>query len=208
MDTEQTPDPTAERMRALEERVAALEARVASPPAGEDSRIAPSPATGGSAAHRASEDAATERAGSAPTGSTPVNGEVFWALNGLIERAGPAGGVVYTGHLTPPGAEASVSWQMGLPTAALEEISFAEAAGSLAALGSRVRLELLQAVYEGTSTAAELSADDRFGTTGQIYHHLNALAGAGWLENSKRGHWRIPAQRIVPLLTLILIGAR
>lgn len=137
---------------------------------------------------------------------THADDDTFWALNGLLDHAGHEGGVVYTGHTIPPGAEAPVSWQMGLPSAAINDLNFAEAAPALAALGHPVRLELLQAIYEGTTTVARLGDDDRFGTTGQIYHHIHALAGAGWLENSRRGHWRVPGQKIIPLLTLILIG--
>ncbi|WP_339391412.1 MULTISPECIES: ArsR/SmtB family transcription factor [Brevibacterium] len=140
------------------------------------------------------------------TSSSPASDDVFWALNGLVDRLGPEGGVTYTGHITPPGAESPVSWQMGLSAEALSEIDFAAAAGALAAFSHPVRLALLQAIYEGTTTVAELSADDRFGTTGQVYHHLKALASAGWLENIPRGHWRVPAQKVIPLLTLILIG--
>ncbi|WP_430600531.1 ArsR/SmtB family transcription factor [Brevibacterium sp. K72] len=136
----------------------------------------------------------------------PADDDTFWALEGLVERLGPTGGVVYTGHVTPPGTASPVSWQMGLTAEAFTDIDFAEAAPALTAFSHPVRLALLQAVYEGTTTVAELSADDRFGTTGQIYHHLKALASAGWLENIPRGHWRVPAQKVVPLLTLILIG--
>lgn len=138
--------------------------------------------------------------------SSLASDDVFWALSGLVDHLGPAGGVTYTGHITPPGAESPVSWQMGLSAEALNEIDFAAAAGALAAFSHPVRLALLQAIYEGTTTVAELSADDRFGTTGQVYHHLKALASAGWLENIPRGHWRVPAQKVIPLLTLILIG--
>ncbi|GAA1860415.1 winged helix-turn-helix domain-containing protein [Brevibacterium marinum] len=153
------------------------------------------------------EEASTDRGSVDRTMSRPTEGDdTFWALNGLIDHAGDEGGVVYTGHTTPPGAESPVSWQMGLDSAAIEDLTFAEAAPALAALGHPVRLELLQAIYEGTTTVAQLGDDDRFGTTGQIYHHIHALAGAGWLENSRRGHWRVPGQKIVPLLTLILIG--
>ncbi|MDK8433939.1 MULTISPECIES: winged helix-turn-helix domain-containing protein [unclassified Brevibacterium] len=140
------------------------------------------------------------------SGNPTAGDDTFWALNGLIDRLGEEGGVTYTGHTTPPGADVPVSWQVGLDSASLGDLSFAEAAPALAALGNPVRLELLQAIYEGASTVAELGRDERFGTTGQIYHHVNALAGAGWLENSRRGHWRVPAPKIIPLLTLVLIG--
>ena len=177
---ESTPSAD-DRLSALEQRVAELEAAAAS--------IAPPrPAAG---------EAAT---------ALPGDAETFWALHGLVDHLGEEGGVTYTGYTTPPGGSGPVAWHMGLSSAGLAQIDFAEAAGSLAALGHPVRLQLLQAIYEGTSTVAELGKDDRFGTSGQIYHHVHALAGAGWLENARRGHWRVPASRIVPLLTLVLIG--
>ncbi|MEW1987418.1 winged helix-turn-helix domain-containing protein [Brevibacterium casei] len=172
-----------DRLARLEHRVAELESSAGSIPAGNSAEAGvPAPAR------------------------FPADDGTFWALDGLVERLGPTGGIVYTGHVTPPGTESPVSWQMGLTAEAFTDIDFAEAAPALTAFSHPVRLALLQAVYEGTTTVAELSADDRFGTTGQIYHHLKALASAGWLENIPRGHWRVPAQKVVPLLTLILIG--
>ncbi|WP_069601102.1 ArsR/SmtB family transcription factor [Brevibacterium aurantiacum] len=180
--------------RTVEERVAELERKIA-----ELENAVPTTAP-----------AAEAESDRAPNGTKSTNptadDDTFWALNGLIDRAGDEGGVVYTGHTTPPGGESPVSWQMGLRSAAINDLNFAEAAPALAALGHPVRLELLQAIYEGTTTVAQLGEDERFGTTGQIYHHIHALAGAGWLENSRRGHWRVPGQKIIPLLTLILIG--
>lgn len=183
------------RLAELERKVAALE----------------STSTGKSAALGSAPRAGTTAVDDAPRSATDDGGpgvgeDTFWALTGLIDHLGDEGGITYTGHTTPPGAEAPVSWQMGLSTPALRELDFAAAAPALAALGHPVRLELLQVIYDGTTTVAELGHDERFGTTGQIYHHVNALAGAGWLENSRRGHWRVPAQRIIPLLTLVLIG--
>jgi DNA-binding transcriptional ArsR family regulator len=138
--------------------------------------------------------------------SCPATRTPSGPLHGLVDRFGTEGGVTYTGYTTPPGAEGPVAWQMGLTSEGLNEIDFAEAAGCLAALGHPVRLQLLQAIYEGTTTVAELSKDERFGTTGQIYHHVHALAGAGWLASARRGHWRVPSSRVIPLLTLVLIG--
>ncbi|MFC9441247.1 MULTISPECIES: ArsR family transcriptional regulator [unclassified Brevibacterium] len=134
--------------------------------------------------------------------------DTFWVLNGLVDRLGEDAGVTYAGQVTPPGTDSPVAWQMGLTAAGFDEIDFAQAAPALSAFSHPVRLALLQAIYTGTTTVAELSADDRFGTTGQIYHHLKALAAAGWLENFPRGHWRVPAQKVIPLLTLILIGTQ
>ncbi|MGC2942016.1 MULTISPECIES: ArsR/SmtB family transcription factor [unclassified Brevibacterium] len=197
---EQLP-AAAERLSALERRVAELEAAAAA---------SVSPQEVGAAQENTDEESAvaaeapalSDEVGDAPTRDT----ETFWALHGLIDQLGEEGGVTYTGYTTPPGGTDPVAWQMGLNSAGLAQIDFAEAAGSLAALGHPVRLQLLQAIYEGTSTVAELGKDERFGTSGQIYHHVHALAGAGWLESARRGHWRVPAQRVIPLLTLVLIG--
>lgn len=189
---------------AVEDRLAALERRVAEL----ESSGMPDPTVPAGAAESVPAGAPTRTdVGIADTTSAsvrPDDAETFWALHGLIDHLGE--GVAYVGHTTPPGADGPVSWQMGLTSAGLNDIDFAEAAGPLAALGHPVRLQLLQAIYEGTTTVAELGEDERFGTSGQIYHHVHALASAGWLENARRGHWRVPASRVVPLLTLVLIG--
>jgi hypothetical protein len=194
----------ADRLAALEARVNELEA------AGESAPEAAVPAETQVEPGR-TEPTPTEAApAQVPVGSAadalPDDADTFWALHGLVDRFGAEGGVTYTGYTTPPGAEGPVAWQMGLTSEGLNEIDFAEAAGCLAALGHPVRLQLLQAIYEGTTTVAELSKDERFGTTGQIYHHVHALAGAGWLASARRGHWRVPSSRVIPLLTLVLIG--
>ncbi|WP_167200224.1 ArsR/SmtB family transcription factor [Brevibacterium pigmentatum] len=205
------PTPSAEdRLSALEQRVAELEAAAAESSASQEPGATPQKADGTSSIRAESpapygfpESSVQPAAGNT---ALPGDTETFWALHGLVDHVGEEGGVTYTGYTTPPGGSGPVAWQMGLSSAGLAQIDFAEAAGSLAALGHPVRLQLLQAIYEGTSTVAELGKDERFGTSGQIYHHVHALAGAGWLESARRGHWRVPAQRVVPLLTLVLIG--
>lgn len=195
MNSSQSGNSFEHRLAELERKVAALESTT-------DGSANSLPLDG-----RSADSASSATVPEVGAAAGPVAGDdTFWALNGLIDHLGAEGGVTYTGHTTPPGADAPISWQMGLDSASFDDLSFAEAAPALAALGNPVRLELLQAIYEGTSTVAELGRDDRFGTSGQIYHHVNALAGAGWLESSRRGHWRVPAQKVIPLLTLVLIG--
>jgi hypothetical protein len=176
---------------AVEERLAALERRVAE-------------LESGGVRTAVSADTQSQASTASDASALPSDTETYWALHGLVDHLGD--GVTYAGYTTPPGSDGPVAWQMGLTSDGLNDIDFAEAAGSLAALGHPVRLQLLQAIYEGTTTVAELGRDDRFGTTGQIYHHVHALASAGWLENARRGHWRVPTQKVVPLLTLVLIG--
>ena len=57
-----------------------------------------------------------------------------------------------------------------------------QTAESFAALGNAVRLRLLREILGGRRTAAELAELEGLGTTGQIYHHLRQLTGAGWLH--------------------------
>jgi hypothetical protein len=41
------------------------------------------------------------------------------------------------------------------------------------------------------------------GTSGQLYHHLRQLIGAGWLVQTARGHYTVPGDRVIPLLVLL-----
>ena len=66
-----------------------------------------------------------------------------------------------------------------------------------------MRLRLAQLVLQGTETTAELAADADLGTTGQLHHHLRQLVAAGWLQSAGRGRYRVPAQRVVPLLAIV-----
>ncbi|OKJ22870.1 ArsR family transcriptional regulator [Streptomyces sp. CB00316] len=151
----------------------------------------------------------------------------FWALDGLkqqlagVGEAGADGGVLFTGAVRLPTGE-SYEWQYGALAGALLTGPLPEGEGpadecrpddasatadSLAALGHPVRLRLLREILGGRRTAAELAALDAVGTTGQIYHHLRQLTGAGWLHTTGRGRYEVPAARVVPLL-VVLTAAR
>lgn len=67
-----------------------------------------------------------------------------------------------------------------------------QTAESVAALGSAVRLQLLREILGGRRTAAELTELEGLGTTGQTYHHLRGLTGAGWLHTPSRGRYEVP----------------
>ncbi|MEV6074488.1 helix-turn-helix domain-containing protein [Streptomyces sp. NPDC052069] len=149
----------------------------------------------------------------APDGEAPHLGEGdFWALEGLkaqladVGSAAGGGGVLYTGAVRMPTGE-GYEWQYGVLTESLMEADWADTAESLAALGHPVRLRLLREILGGRRTAAELAALDEVGTTGQIYHHLRQLTGAGWLHTTGRGRYEVPGGRVVPLL-VVLTAAR
>ncbi|WP_434591920.1 ArsR/SmtB family transcription factor [Streptomyces sp. A5-4] len=141
-------------------------------------------------------------------GSTPAVGlgDEFWALEGLralLAGAGATdGGVLFTGAVRLPTGE-RYEWQEGALTEGVLDTDWAPAAESFAALGNPVRLRLLREILAGRRTAAELTELDEVGTTGQIYHHLRQLTGAGWLHTATRGRWEVPAGRVVPLLVML-----
>ncbi|WP_432195933.1 ArsR/SmtB family transcription factor [Streptomyces sp. bgisy027] len=130
----------------------------------------------------------------------------FWALEGLKEQLAALtaadGGVLFTGAVRLPTGE-QYDWQHGSLTEGLLEADWAECAESFAALGHPVRLRLLREVVGGRRTAAELAELDEIGTTGQIYHHLRQLTGAGWLHTTGRGRYEVPPGRVVPLLVAL-----
>ncbi|MER7055196.1 helix-turn-helix domain-containing protein [Streptomyces sp. NPDC000351] len=130
----------------------------------------------------------------------------FWALEGLKEQLAELGavdgGVLFTGVVRLPTGE-QYRWQHGALTEGLMDADWAESAEAFAALGHPVRLRLLREILGGRRTAAELAESAEAGTTGQIYHHLRQLTGAGWLHTTGRGRHEVPPGRVVPLLVAL-----
>jgi len=131
--------------------------------------------------------------------------DVFWALNTVKSMVPAPGAVLYTGSVTLPGGGAA-DWQYARTTEDIlaRDWSRPSSTSALAALGHPVRLRLLQAIATGTVAVSELAALEGVGTTGQVYHHVNQLIAAGWVYSASRGHYGIPPERVVPLLTVIL----
>ncbi|WP_320774931.1 ArsR/SmtB family transcription factor [Streptomyces sp. CRN 30] len=133
----------------------------------------------------------------------------FWALNAWKEQLtglGAAdGGVLFTGAVRLPTGE-RYDWQHGALTDDLVGEDWSGAAEPFAALGHPVRLRLLREILGGRRTAAELAELDEVGTTGQIYHHLRQLTGAGWLHTTARGRYEVPGGRVVPLLVALSVA--
>ncbi|MGW2226000.1 ArsR/SmtB family transcription factor [Streptomyces formicae] len=134
----------------------------------------------------------------------------FWALDALKARHPVSddadGAVLFTGAVRVPTGH-RYEWQYGQLTEALFDGDWSETADSFAALGNPVRLRLLREILGGLRTAADLAALEGVGTTGQIYHHLRQLTGAGWLHVAGRGQYEVPAGRVLPLL-VVLTAAR
>ncbi|WP_055600494.1 ArsR/SmtB family transcription factor [Streptomyces aureus] len=198
----------------LEERVAALERRIA---ALESATEGAAEGPAGRAAGRVPVSAAGRVPVSAAEGAERPVPEVtdspLWALEALKAQLaadtggrGEDGAVVFTGSVGLPTRE-RYEWQFGAFTGQLFEEDWADAAESFAALGHPVRLRLLREILGGRRTAAELAELEETGTTGQIYHHLRLLTGAGWLRTVGRGRYEVPGARVVPLL-VVLTAAR
>jgi hypothetical protein len=150
---------------------------------------------------RVAELEARSGAGGAPAVETTYR-ERFYALEALKEHVTDDGTVVYAGIVPVEGSD-PLHWQYGKTVGDLEDLDWSSLAGNLDALGHPVRLSLLQAVHSGTATVAELKERAEFGTSGQIYHHINLLVAAGWLVNRRRGHYVIPPERLIPLMVVL-----
>lgn len=99
-----------------------------------------------------------------------------------------------------------VRWQLTLDSDQLLELDWTTLAPALSALGHPARLLILQLIARGeATTAADLADTPDLGSTGQIYHHLRQLVGAGWLRATARGRHEVPPERLVPLV--VVLGA-
>lgn len=136
---------------------------------------------------------------------TPNSAEESWALEGLRETAqGSPAAIMFTGFTEAGGPIVGpVRWQYARSGAAIMDRDWGEAAPALDALGSPIRLRILQLIAAGMTATADLVADGGLGTTGQLHHHLKALMAGGWLRSPSRGHYEVPPSRLVPLLVII-----
>lgn len=155
-------------------------------------------ATGTATATGARDAAPTDAEAAAATSPD----DPYWVLSGMREHYPDDDVVLYAGTFAT--GDGGYRWQYGLPAATILDGDFADAAPALSALAHPVRLTLLQAVLAGTHQTAELSALPGLGTSGQVYHHLNQLAAAGWLRSPRRGRWEVPGERTIPLLALVM----
>lgn len=131
----------------------------------------------------------------------------LWALDGLRSRTESPGAVLFTGTVTLPSGE-HYDWQQEFSVGDLLEEPWEPLGEALSALSHPVRLVLLRALLEGARTVGELHERASLGTSGQLYHHLRPLMGAGWVRTTARGTYAVPAERVVPLLVVLAaVGA-
>ncbi|MCL2407084.1 MAG: winged helix-turn-helix domain-containing protein [Defluviitaleaceae bacterium] len=91
----------------------------------------------------------------------------------------------------------------------LSELHSSEVEKVLTALGSRQKLDILVALLQTASTVNELVAYLGLNSTGQAYHHLNALTAAGLVvaDEEEKGVYSIADSRVEGLI-MILAGVR
>lgn len=146
-------------------------------------------------------------------GAAPPKREVQGAsaLTGVLhawrreaeERSQP-GTVGYAGY----DAGRELLWARQMPLGELLAADWGAAAGVLESLGSLPRLALLGALLrEGRRTNVELQealgATQGDTTSGQLYHHLRALQGAGLIMQRRRGEYELSPQAVVPILAIL-----
>jgi DNA-binding transcriptional ArsR family regulator len=115
-----------------------------------------------------------------------------------------AGAVSYGGRVRLHG---DVGWDITFDAAGVLRLPPAAAVRVLAALGHAVRLEVVRQLLRGPATVAELVEAVGGSSSGQIYHHLTTLTGAGVVEADGGGRYRVPATGVVPVLVTLLAAA-
>ncbi len=73
----------------------------------------------------------------------------------------------------------------------------------LAALASMPRLALYRAVLEHPATSGELMKAAGLNTTGQLYHHLRELIGAGLVMQEGRDRYALVPERLPAARTIL-----
>lgn len=196
------------QLTAIEQRLTRLESvqsTATADPAGTDpAAVHPAPADPATSGPAPAPPATTASATASPAADNAPD-DPYWVLTGMDARYPDDDVVLYAGTFTADGG--GYRWQYGLSSATILDGDFADAAPALSALAHPVRLSLLQAVLAGTHQTAELTALPGIGTSGQVYHHLNQLAAAGWLRSPRRGRWEVPGERTIPLLALIMAAS-
>ena len=136
-----------------------------------------------------------------PPASPLEDDSQFWALNRLRDEY-PEGALIFAGHVHLPSGE-HWGWKEFESAPDLLSADWEGAAPLLAALGHPLRLAILRAVLHGKRTTAELQADPTLAAGGKLYHHLRDLQAGGWLMVQGRGHYSVPAERVLPLLVIV-----
>ncbi|WP_280468745.1 ArsR/SmtB family transcription factor [Nocardia cyriacigeorgica] len=100
-----------------------------------------------------------------------------------------------------------IEWTIRYSAAAVPRLPAQARVDVLAALGHPVRRALVETLLDGPRTGAELAEAVSLTSAGQLYHHIRALTSAKVIEQHSRGAYRIPAEKVVPLLIMMTAAA-
>lgn len=122
------------------------------------------------------------------------------------EEDGSTGRVVYTGIFASGGRQSN--W-IGMHNTdnLLKLIEDRTAEKVLACIGSGDKLNILLALLRKPMTVAQIVSESSFNSTGQVYHHLNALIAADLveenLENNNKGIYVVVPHRVQGVIMLL-----
>ena len=122
------------------------------------------------------------------------------------EEDGSTGRVVYTGVFASGGRQSNWIGQYNTDNL-LKLIEDRTAEKVLACIGSGDKLNILLALLRKPMTVAQIVSESSFNSTGQVYHHLNALIAADLveenLENNNKGIYVVVPHRVQGVIMLL-----
>ncbi|RAV33392.1 ArsR/SmtB family transcription factor [Corynebacterium heidelbergense] len=187
-----------DRLRAAEERITRLESLVAHEVGGEQTSQPPLPRP--STASQSSQRGNSDHPATQP-------GEITWLVDQLpdhvSEAEAPEGSVIFAGSVRAGSPGGRVIYQWHRPSHALTDSSWDTKIERLQAIANPVRGCILRRLAAAEATIAQLIEEGVVSSTGTAYHHLNALAAAGWVNKKGEGVYALRAARIVPLLVIM-----
>lgn len=111
------------------------------------------------------------------------------------------GRVGYSG--TGPWEGSSVAWRTERGWDDVIALAADPVARVLTALANDIRLRIVGELVSGPAGTGELAARLQVATSGQLFHHLKELLGAGVIHQPRRGVYALRPQHVLPLLAVI-----
>lgn len=127
-------------------------------------------------------------------------------IQGECEADGSTGRVVYTGVFASGGRQSNWIGQYNTDDL-LKLIENRTAEKVLNCIGSGDKLNILLALLRKPMTVAQIVSEGGFNSTGQVYHHLNALIAADLvkedLENNNKGTYIVVPYHVQGVIMLL-----
>ncbi len=123
------------------------------------------------------------------------------------EQDGSSGAIIYAGAAHLAGGE--YAWQVERPVPWLLQLLGSEPevlSQTFAALGSPLRLMLLQELLSSPKTNQQLQEALGVSSAGQLYHHLKELLAVHLIEQKSRNLYALPVRNVIPFLVLLAIA--